>query len=315
MVDIIYIKVDEVLELVFVLFLLIICFFVKVMDLIIGMCDIFFVGCVLVVFLDFLSDEQKQLDDFVEFGQMVKQLDVNVIKLLNIFVFQLQFNVVIKELQDQGFKLLDYLVVLVMDVEKDIKVCYDVIKGLVVNLVLCEGNFDCCVLKVVKEYVKKNLYWMGVWVFFLKIYVVIMGENDFCFNEKFIMVFVIQVGIVMIVFVFKDGVEIVLKGDWLLEDGDVIDVIYMDMKVFLMFLEKEIEDVKDQGILFFVYLKVIMMKVFDLIIFGVCVKVFLKDVFEKYVVIFVEFGVNLDFGIGDLDVKVVILLVDKVVEI
>lgn len=63
----------------------------------------------------------------------------------------------------KGYVLFDYLLELKIDEEKKIKVIYDKIKGFVVNLVFCEGNFDCCVFSLVKEYVCNNLYLMGVW--------------------------------------------------------------------------------------------------------------------------------------------------------
>lgn len=63
----------------------------------------------------------------------------------------------------KGYVLLNYFEELSIYEEEVIKVIYDKIKGSVVNLVLCEGNLDCCVLFLVKNYVKKNLYLMGVW--------------------------------------------------------------------------------------------------------------------------------------------------------
>lgn len=79
------------------------------------------------------------------------------------------------------------------------------------------------------------------------------------------------------------------------------------------YLVKEIVDVKVNDVLFFVYLKVIMMKVFDFIIFGNVVLVFFNDFFNKYVDIFVELGINLNNGLGDLYVRIENLL--KKVEI
>lgn len=69
--------------------------------------------------------------------------------------------------------------------------------------------------------------------------------------------------------------------------------------------------------LFLVYLKVIMMKVLDLILFGYFVLVFYCDVFMKYVDVLVKVGFNLNNGIGDLYVCLKDLLVDmcEVIEV
>lgn len=105
--------------------------------------------------------------------------------------------------------MLNYLEELSSYEEEVIKVIYDKIKGSVVNLVLCEGNFDCCVLVLVKNYVKKNLYFMGVWSKDLKLYVVSMSDKDFFGSEKLMMVS----GVIKVVieFVGKEGVVKVLK--------------------------------------------------------------------------------------------------------
>lgn len=52
--DVLYIIVDEVLELVFVFFFFIICFFVLVVGLNVGIKDILFVGCIILIFLESL---------------------------------------------------------------------------------------------------------------------------------------------------------------------------------------------------------------------------------------------------------------------
>ncbi|MGS4885619.1 NADP-dependent isocitrate dehydrogenase [Roseibium sp. MB-4] len=315
MADIIYTKVDEAPELASASFLPIIRSFTKAAGLTIGTKDISLAGRILATFPDFLTDEQKQSDDLALLGDMVKQPDANVIKLPNISASQPQLNAAIKELQDQGYKLPDYPSDPANDAEKDIKARYDGIKGSAVNPVLREGNSDRRAPKAVKEYAKKNPHRMGAWASSSKTHVATMGENDFRSNEKSITVSAAQAGTAKIVFAGKDGAETVLKGDWPLEDGDVIDSTYMSVKALSAFLEKEIQDAKDQGILFSLHMKATMMKVSDPIIFGVCVKAFLKDVFEKHAATFTELGVNPDLGIGDLEAKVATLPADKAAEI
>nr|WP_008193180.1 NADP-dependent isocitrate dehydrogenase [Roseibium alexandrii] len=315
MADIIYTKVDEAPELASASFLPIIRSFTKAAGLTIGTKDISLAGRILATFPDFLTDEQKQSDDLALLGDMVKQPDANVIKLPNISASQPQLNAAIKELQAQGYKLPDYPSDPTNDAEKDIKARYDAIKGSAVNPVLREGNSDRRAPKAVKEYAKKNPHRMGTWASSSKTHVATMGENDFRSNEKSITVSAAQAGTAQIVFVAKGGSESVLKGDWPLEDGDVIDATYMSVKALSAFLEKEIQDAKDQGILFSLHMKATMMKVSDPIIFGVCVKAFLKDVFEKHAATLKELGVNPDLGIGDLEAKVATLPADKAAEI
>lgn len=181
--------------------------------------------------------------------------------------------------------LLDYLDELYGDVELwNIKLCYDKVKGSVVNLVLCEGNFDCCVLVLVKSYVCKYLYCMGVWVKDLKICVVYMDGGDFYGSEKFVMLD--KVGMLKIELIGKDGVSIVLKEKVVVKVGEIVDVVVMSCVVLVCFVDVEIVWVKDEGVLFLLYLKVIMMKVFDLIMFGVVVGEFYKDVLVRYVDVF-----------------------------
>ncbi|QDG76906.1 NADP-dependent isocitrate dehydrogenase [Labrenzia sp. PHM005] len=315
MADIIYTKVDEAPELASASFLPIIRSFTKAAGLTIGTKDISLAGRVLAAFPEFLSDEQKQSDDLALLGDMVKTPDANVIKLPNISASQPQLNAAIKELQDQGYKLPDYPADAKTDEEKTIKAKYDAIKGSAVNPVLREGNSDRRAPKAVKEYAKKNPHRMGAWASSSKTHVATMGENDFRSNEKSITVSAAQAGTAKIVFAGNDGAETVLKGDWPLEDGDVIDATYMSVKALSAFLEKEIQDAKDQGILFSLHMKATMMKVSDPIIFGVCVKAFLKDVFEKHATTFTELGVNPDLGIGDLEAKVASLPADKAAEV
>jgi len=315
MADIIYTKVDEAPELASASFLPIIRSFTKAAGLTIGTKDISLAGRILATFPDFLTEDQKQADDLALLGDMVKQPDANVIKLPNISASQPQLNAAIKELQAQGYKLPDYPYEPANDAEKDIKARYDGIKGSAVNPVLREGNSDRRAPKAVKEYAKKNPHRMGAWVSSSKTHVSTMGENDFRSNEKSLTISAGQAGTAKIVFAAKDGSETVLKADWPLEDGDVVDGTYMSVKALSAFLEKEIQDAKDQGILFSLHMKATMMKVSDPIIFGVCVKAFLKDVFEKHAATLKELGVNPDYGIGDLEAKVATLPADKAAEI
>ncbi|GAB2204502.1 NADP-dependent isocitrate dehydrogenase [Roseibium sp. ROS1] len=315
MADIIYTKVDEAPELASASFLPIIRSFTKAAGLTVGTKDISLAGRILANFPEYLTDAQKQSDDLAVLGEMVKQPDANVIKLPNISASQPQLNAAIKELQAQGYKLPEYPSEPKTDEEKTVKAKYDAIKGSAVNPVLREGNSDRRAPKAVKEYAKKNPHRMGEWLPSSKTHVATMGENDFFSNEKSVTVSASSAGKAKIEFVGKDGTATVLKGDFALDEGDVVDGTYMSAKALFAFLEKEIQDAKDMGILFSLHMKATMMKVSDPIIFGYCVRAFLKDVFDKHAATFAELGVNPDLGIGDLEAKVATLPADKAAEI
>ncbi|QFS99147.1 Isocitrate dehydrogenase [NADP] 2 [Labrenzia sp. THAF191b] len=315
MADIIYTKVDEAPELASASFLPIIRSFTKAAGLTVGTKDISLAGRILANFPEYLTDAQKQSDDLAVLGEMVKQPDANVIKLPNISASQPQLNAAIKELQAQGYKLPEYPSEPKTDEEKTVKAKYDAIKGSAVNPVLREGNSDRRAPKAVKEYAKKNPHRMGEWLPSSKTHVATMGENDFFSNEKSVTVSAGSAGKAKIEFVGKNGTATVLKGDFALDEGDVVDGTYMSAKALFAFLEKEIQDAKDMGILFSLHMKATMMKVSDPIIFGYCVRAFLKDVFDKHAATFAELGVNPDLGIGDLEAKVATLPADKAAEI
>ena len=64
------------------------------------------------------------------------------------------------------------------------------------------------------------------------------------------------------------------------------------------FYEREIQDAKDNDIMLSLHLKATMMKISDPILFGHCVKVFFKDVFEKHGDVLEEIGANPNNGLG-----------------
>ncbi|WP_153768451.1 NADP-dependent isocitrate dehydrogenase [Labrenzia sp. CE80] len=315
MADIIYTKVDEAPELASASFLPIIRAFTKEAGISIGTKDISLAGRILANFSQYLTDSQKQSDDLAELGQLVKEPQANVIKLPNISASQPQLNAAIKELQAQGYKIPSYPESPATDEEKAIKASYDAIKGSAVNPVLREGNSDRRAPKAVKEYAKKNPHSMGEWLPSSKTHVSTMGQNDFASNEKSLTIAAASAGTAKIEFVGKDGAVTVLKNDYPLDEGDVVDATFMSMKALRTFLEAEIADAKAKGVLFSVHLKATMMKVSDPIIFGQVVSVFLKDFFAKHGSALEAIGVNPDLGIADLEAKIATLPADKADEI
>eukprot|EP00927_Polykrikos_kofoidii_P008194 TRINITY_DN1339_c0_g2_i1.p1 TRINITY_DN1339_c0_g2~~TRINITY_DN1339_c0_g2_i1.p1 ORF type:complete len:608 (-),score=120.05 TRINITY_DN1339_c0_g2_i1:68-1870(-) len=75
--------------------------------------------------------------------------------------------------------------------------------------------------------------------------------------------------------------------------------------------DQQIQDAKKQDVLLSLHLKATMMKISDPIMFGHCVKVFFKDLFEKHAATFQELGVDANQGFGDVLKKIEKLSEDK----
>ena len=89
----------------------------------------------------------------------------------------------------------------------------------------------------------------------------------------------------------------------------------MSKKKLISFLEKEIKEAKETGILLSLHLKATMMKVSDPIIFGHVVSIFFSDLVVKHKNILSELGVDFKNGFGDLVEKINSLSNDKKSEI
>src|SRR5690606_7993259 len=120
-----------------------------------------------------------------------------------------QLTAVIKELQQQGYKLPDYPTDPKSDEERSIKARYDKVKGSAVNPVLREGNSDRRAAASVKNYARKNPHRMGQWSSDSKTHVAHMADNDFYGNEK--SVTIEQAGALQIALIGADGNTTVLK--------------------------------------------------------------------------------------------------------
>jgi isocitrate dehydrogenase len=309
--DIIYTKVDEAPELASASFLPIIKAFTKPAGISVGTRDISLAGRIIANFPENLSDDQKQSDDLAILGEIVTEPDANVIKLPNISASVPQLMLAISELRLKGYDVPKYPENPNTDEEKAIRETYGKVLGSAVNPVLREGNSDRRAPKAVKEFAKKNPHSMGAWASDSKTHVSTMGKGDFCSNEKSATVAAASVGKAKIEFVGADGSATVLKADHQLDEGDVIDGTMMSVKALRSFLDAEIKDAKDQGILFSLHVKATMMKISDPIIFGHTVSAYLNDVFEKHGDTFAELKVDPDLGIGDLLAKVGTLPADQ----
>lgn len=275
--------------------------------------DISLAGRILANFPDYLKDDQKVADALSELGELAKRPEANIIKLPNISASIPQLVAAIKELQSKGYNLPDYPEEPQNEEEKKIQKRYDVVKGSAVNPVLREGNSDRRAPKPVKEYARNNPHSMGEWSSDSKSHVATMDGNDFAHSEKSITVS--DADDVRIEFVDTNGNVQVLKESTPLLPGEVIDAAAMSKKALINFLENEVKDAKDKGVLFSLHMKATMMKVSDPIIFGHAVRVYFKDVFEKHGETLKELGVDPNNGFGDLESKIQELPEDKQAEI
>ena len=299
---IIYTKTDEAPMLATYSFLPIINAFSKAAGVTVELRDISLAGRVLAVFPDYLTPEQKQPDALAELGELAKTPEANIIKLPNISASAPQLVATIKELQKQGYKLPDYPENPKDDKEREIKARYDKVKGSAVNPVLREGNSDRRAPLSVKAHTRKHPHKMGPWSSDSKTHVSHMTGGDFRSNEKSVTIPAATTA--KIEFVGADGKVTVLKDKIALQAGEVLDATFMSVKALRRFIEEQIEDAKQKGVLFSLHMKATMMKISDPKIFGHAVTVFYKDVFEKHGETLKKLGVDPDNGIGDLYAKI-----------
>lgn len=276
--------------------------FARACDVDVEIRDISLSGRIIANFAGYLSADQQQSDALAELGNLTQDPLANIIKLPNISASIPQMKAAIEELQGKGYALPDYPEEPSSDEERDIKARYDRIKGSAVNPVLREGNSDRRAPASVKNYAKKNPHSMGVWSSASKSHVASMAEGDFFGSEQ--STTVPAATSVTIQHTGSDGTVSVLKDNIALQAGEVIDAACMSAQALREFLEAEIQDANKQDVLMSLHMKATMMKVSDPIIFGHAVKVYYRDVFEKYSEQFAELGVDANNGIGDVYAKI-----------
>ncbi len=295
---IIYTKTDEAPALATQSFLPIVKAFTSSSNISIETRDISLAGRILSLFPECLNEDQKVADDLAELGKLVKNPEANIIKLPNISASVPQLIAAIQELQSKGYNIPDFPKEPVTEEEKIILSKYNKVKGSAVNPVLREGNSDRRAPKAVKNYAKNNPHSMGKWSSDSKTHVATMEKGDFMHNEK--STTIQKADTVSIVFSDDNGNETILKNSIPLLEREVIDAAVLNKRELLIFLESQINDAKEKGILFSLHMKATMMKVSDPIIFGHAVRVFFKDLFTKHHNTFKEIGVNVNNGFGDL---------------
>ncbi|HWX65979.1 MAG TPA: NADP-dependent isocitrate dehydrogenase [Rhodanobacter sp.] len=271
--------------------------------------DISLAGRIIALFPEFLQNGQKIADDLAELGQLATTPEANIIKLPNISASMPQLKAAIKELQSQGYALPDYPDEPKDAAEKDIKTRYDRVKGSAVNPVLREGNSDRRAPTSVKNYARKHPHRMGAWSADSKTHVAHMDHGDFYGTEKSALIE--QAGNVSIEWFGKDGSHAVLKPKTALLAGEIIDAAVMSKRALASFIDAQIADAKQQGVLFSVHLKATMMKVSDPIMFGVVISEFYADVLSKHAAALKQIGFNPNNGIGDLYARIATLTADQ----
>jgi isocitrate dehydrogenase len=275
--------------------------------------DISVAARVLAEFPDYLTDEQKVPDTLAELGRLTQDPDTNIIKLPNISASVAQLMACIKELQWKGYTIPNYPENPTTEEEKAIKARYSKCLGSSVNPVLREGNSDRRAPAAVKNYAKKHPHSMGEWKQWSQTHVSYMEHGDFYHGEKSMTLD--RARDVKMELVTKSGKSIVLKPKVSLQEGEIIDSMFMSKKALCEFYEKELEDCRQAGILFSLHVKATMMKVSHPIVFGHCVKIYYKEAFEKHGKLFDELGINVNNGIATLYEKIKTLPASKQEEI
>jgi len=299
---IIYTKTDEAPMLATHSLLPIVRSFVSKANVEIEISDISLAGRILASFPDALSDQQRVNDALSELGELVLSPKANIIKLPNISASVPQLNAAIEELQSKGFDIPSYVENPSTNKDKENNAIYNRIKGSAVNPVLREGNSDRRAPKAVKNYAKVNPHSMGEWRADSKTHVATMKSGDFHHNEKSICVS--EDSFVEIQLHTLDGDIAVLKSNIKLLANEIIDATLMSKKALLDFIRQEIQDAKNNNILFSLHMKATMMKVSDPIIFGHVVNAFFSDIINKYSNELNDLGVDFRNGFGDLMDKI-----------
>jgi isocitrate dehydrogenase len=271
--------------------------------------DISLAGRMLAAFSDLLPEDQRVSDDLAELGSLVETPEANVIKLPNISASIPQIRACIAELQAKGYALPDYPEEPADDEERAIKARYDKVKGSAVNPVIRQGNSDRRAPRSVKEFVRKHPPRMRPWPEDSKTHVSTMSSGDFRHTE--VSVTLSDATEARIEHVATDGTVTVLKESLPLQAGEVLDGAFMSKKALVAFLEEQVRDAKERGVLFSIHLKATMMKVSDPIMFGHAVRVFFKDVFAKHAAVFKKLGVDANNGFGDVLAKIQTLPADE----
>ncbi|WP_323753398.1 NADP-dependent isocitrate dehydrogenase [Marinobacter sp.] len=260
--------------------------------------DISLAARILAGFPDYLEENQRVTDDLAELGEYTKDPDANIIKLPNISASIPQLRAAIKELNEKGYNVPEYKEHPETDEEKDIHARYSKVLGSAVNPVLREGNSDRRAPAAVKAFARKYPHTMGEWSPASRTHVAHMRGGDFYSSEQ--SVTLDKATNARIVFENKKGEQTVLKADLPLQEGEVVDGMFMSKKALCQFFEDAIADCEKTGVMFSLHVKATMMKISHPIVFGHAVKIYYKELFDQYGDLFKEIGVNPNNGLSSV---------------
>ena len=261
--------------------------------------DISLAARILAQFGDRLPEDQQVPDALAELGELALRPEANIIKLPNISASEPQLKAAIRELQGDGYDLPDYPDEPSTDEEREVRARYDQAKGSAVNPVLRQGNSDRRAPAAVKAYARNHPHSMGEWSSDSKSHVATMDDGDFFHTER--SVTVDDATTVRIVHTAADGTETVLKDGLELEAGEILDAAVMRRSALVAFLQQQVAEARDQGILFSVHLKATMMKVQDPIVFGHVVRTYYAQVWDQHGDTFRELGIAPRDGMAALE--------------
>ncbi|MDT5103068.1 MAG: isocitrate dehydrogenase, partial [Mycobacterium sp.] len=220
--------------------------------------DISVAARILAEFGDYLTVEQRVPINLAELGELTQLPETNIIKLPNISASVPQLLAAIKELQAKGYAVPDYPGEPKTDEERKLKERYGTCLGSAVNPVLREGNSDRRAPKAVKEYAKKHPHSMSPWSQASRTHVATMTHGDFYHGEKSLTLD--RARTVRMELITKRGETIVLKPEVKLDDGDIIDSMFMSKKALCDFYEEQMQDAYETGVMFSLHVKATMMK-------------------------------------------------------
>lgn len=264
--------------------------------------DISLATRILVEFADYLAQDQQKPDHLAELGALTLQADANIIKLPNISASVPQLKIAIAELQNAGYKIPDYPPSDDTEEHAALRQRYAKILGSAVNPILREGNSDRRAPDAVKRYARKNPHTMEKWSPASRTHVAHMRSGDFYSSEKCMTMD--KDTDVRMELQTESGDIIVLKEKTSLLQGEIIDSMFMNVDALQKFFDYELNDARETGVMFSLHVKATMMKISHPIVFGHAVKVFYKDLFDKYGELFEKLEVNPNDGISSVYDKI-----------
>ena len=265
--------------------------------------DVSLAGRIIANFPENLTKEQQIPNALVELNEIIQQPEANIIKLPNISASVPQLKKAIRELQAKGYDIPDFPENPDTNAGKTLRARFAKVLGSSVNPVLREGNSDRRVAASVKQIGKKYPHkMMKEWLVDSKSRVAYMIRGDFYGSEQSLTVK--KAGNVKIEYLADNDSVTVLNEKIPLIEEEVIDTAVMSIRELRQFYEEQMERAKKEGVLLSLHLKATMMKVSDPILFGHCVSIFYKDVFEKHAMLIKELAINVNNGLGELYAKI-----------